>query len=587
MEKNKKPFILSRFTPFMESKKILLPISLILSGISALLNILPFIFIWFIVKAVFNGDHSQISSYAWYAFASAIAAVIMYFLSLMSSHLAAFHVEISMQKIGLQRVMNKPLGFFDQYPSGQIRKIINDGASATHGFLAHQLPDLAGSVISPIALLALFFVFDWRMGIASLIPIIIGMVIMSSLTSSQGKKFQTSYLDTLEEMSSQSVEYVRGIPVVKTFGQSIFSFEKFHRSIINYRDMVSKFTMIWRVPYTIYAVLMQAAPLFLVPAAMLLIRHGNTVPEVIIDYIFYLCLTPIFSTVFMKIQYFRHNFMIAEQAIDRFDNLLSYPDIEQSTTPANIKQSDITFKNVSFHYHGTEDDVLHDISFHVKEGETVALVGGSGGGKTTIARLAARFWDTQQGEILVGGVNVRDIPKEQLMERVSFVFQNTKLFKGSLRENILFGNESASEQELSYAIKASQSEEFINQYAQGLDTVIGSEGTYLSGGEQQRIALARAMLKNAPIILLDEATAFADPENEHLIHQALRELSKGKTTLMIAHRLTSVVDVDKILVIEKGHIVEEGTHAALLEKGGKYATMWQEYQQSADWKIAN
>ena len=591
MQKIKKKSILSRFRPYMGKKKALLPLSLVLSGLSAVLNIMPFVLVWFITRNILSApqafDISNVGTYAWLAFASAIAGVVVYFCALMSSHLAAFRVEVGLQKVGMKKIMSMPLGFFDQYSSGKMRKIVNDGAGTTHMFLAHQLPDMAGTVVSPIILLVLIFTVDWRMGLASLVPIVFGFITMKFMTSTKGKQFQKNYFDSLEEMSSESVEYVRGIPVVKTFGQSIFSFKRFYNSIIRYKEMVHAYTLLWRKPMSFYTIIMQSAAFFLIPMAILLIGNGANLALVLSNFIFYLLISPIFTMLLMKSMYFQQNSRIAEQAIDRIDNLMNYPEMSYSKKPKHIEKHTLEFKNVAFSYEGADKRAVDGISFKLNEGETIALVGASGGGKTTIARLAARFWDASEGEVLVGGINVKEISKKELMDNISFVFQNTRLFKGSLKENVVFGKENVTEKEINKAIDSSQSREIIESLKDGLDTVIGTKGTYLSGGEQQRIALARAIVKNAPIVLLDEATAFTDPENEHLIQDALKELSRGKTTLMIAHRLTSVRNVDRILVIENGRIAEEGTHEALYRHGGLYKAMWDEYQQSVAWKIGS
>lgn len=589
MPKEKKQFVLKRFTPYMGQKKVLLPLSLVLSALAAVLNILPFVLVWFITREILAAPQalnvSNVGFYAWLAFAGALGGIVVYFGALMSSHLAAFRVEVGLQKAGMEKIMSMPLGFFDQQASGKIRKIVNDGAGTTHTFLAHQLPDMAGSVVSPLILIVLIFIVDWRMGLASLVPILLGFITMKFMMSAEGQAFQKRYFDSLEEMSAESVEYIRGIPVVKTFGQSIFSFKRFYDSIIKYKEMVHAYTLLWRKPMSFYTVIMQAAAFFLIPMAILLIGRGDNLPLVLADFIFYLLISPTFTLLLMKSMYFQQNAMIAQQAIDRLDNLLDYPDLSFSAKTPTLKNYSLEFKDVVFSYEGSGKRAVDHISFTVNQGETIALVGASGGGKTTIARLAARFWDADEGEVLVGGINVKDIPKKELMNTISFVFQNTRLFKGSLRENIVFGQENAGQGEINQALDFSQSREIIDNLPQGLDTVIGSKGTYLSGGEQQRIALARAMVKNAPIVLLDEATAFADPENEHLIQKALKELSRDKTTLMIAHRLTSVQNVDRILVVDNGKIAEEGTHAELLEKGCLYKTMWDEYQQAVAWKI--
>jgi ATP-binding cassette subfamily B protein len=589
MEKKKKVFILKRFTPYMGKKKALLPLSLVLSALSAALNIIPFVLVWYITCDILSApqaiDTSSVSTYAWLAFASAIGGLVVYYGALMSSHLAAFRVEAGMQKVGMEKILSMPLGFFDKHSSGKIRKIVNDGAATTHTFLAHQLPDMAGSVISPIILIALIFIVEWRMGVASLIPIILGFITMRFMRTTKGKEFQKLYFDSLEEMSSESVEYIRGIPVVKTFGQTIFSFKRFHDSIIKYKKMVHAYTLLWRTPMSFFTIIMQSAAFFLIPMATFIIGRGGDIALILADFVFYILISPIFTMLLMKTMHFQQNTMIAEQAIDRLDNILDYPSMDFTENTKNIQDHSLEFKDVVFSYEGADKKAIDKISFKLNEGETIALVGASGGGKTTIARLAARFWDVDEGEVLVGGINVKDIPKKQLMDNISFVFQSTKLFKGSLRENIVFGKENVSEDEINRAVDFSQSREIIDDLQDGLDTVIGSKGTYLSGGEQQRIALARAIVKDAPIILLDEATAFADPENEHLIQKALKKLSHGKTTLMIAHRLTSVQNVDRILVIEGGKIVQEGTHKELLNKGGTYKALWDEYQKSIAWKL--
>ena len=589
MPKEKETSIIKRLYPYMGKKKVLLPLSLMLSGISAVLNILPFVFIWYIARDILQNPQSidigRISTYAWYAFGCAFGGVALYFCALMSSHLAAFRAETGMQKKGMRKIISMPLGFFDNHPSGKLRKIVNDGAGTTHSFIAHQLPDMAGSVISPVILIGMILFVDWRMGLVSLIPIALGFVTMSFMMSTQGKAFQQRYFDSLEEMSAESVEYIRGIPVVKTFGQSIFSFKRFYNSIIKYKEMVHAYTLLWRTSMSLYSVLMQSVVFFLVPAAILLLGRGDQLPAVLADFIFYLLVSPLFTMLLMRSMYFRQNAMIAKQAIDRLEGLYAYPSMHFTQTEKPLHDHSIAFRNVTFAYPGSGTNAVDGISFTLHEGETVALVGASGGGKTTIARLAARFWDPTQGEIHIGDYNVKEIPKQQLMNSISFVFQNTRLIKGTLRENILFGAEGISEAALSHAVAHSQSREIIDRLPQGLDTVIGTRGTYLSGGEQQRIVLARAFVKNAPIVLLDEATAFADPENEHLIQKALKELSRGKTTLMIAHRLTSIRNVDRILVIADGKIAEQGTHDELLAEGGLYRTMWEEYQQSVAWEI--
>ncbi|WP_434352531.1 ABC transporter ATP-binding protein [Psychrobacter sp. HD31] len=589
MTKTKKPSLLKRLSPYMGDKKYLFTLSLFFSAISAILNLLPFVLIWWIVRDLFATPDAvrinNISLYAWLTLAAALLAMFVYFLALVTSHLAAFRVETGMRRQGMAKIMAMPLGFFDQYSSGKIRKVIDDNASQTHTFLAHQMPDLVGSIVAPIVLLVLLLVVNWRLGIASLIPIALGFFSMRFMMTEEGKKRRQLYMDHLEQMSSEAVEYVRGIPVVKTFGQSVFSFKRFVDSIIGYRDMVYAMTLSWNHPMAFYMVIMQCAAFFLVPLAVIMIGHNQAPAQVLTDFVFYLLIAPNFTLLLMRVMYIQNHSAMALQVVDRFDDMLDYPMMtfpEASETP---KDHSLQFQSVSFAYAGADKNALTGISFEVAEGETVALVGASGSGKTTIARLAARFWDVSSGEILIGGVPIKQISQADLMQNIAFVFQNTKLFKTTLRENILYGKEDASEAQITDALHRSQSQEIIDKLPQGLDTVIGKEGTYLSGGEQQRIALARALLKDAPIVLLDEATAFADPENEHLIQQALNTLRQGKTTLMIAHRLSTVVDADKILVIDKGTIAEQGTHEELLALGGVYQQMWQEYQQSVAWRL--
>ncbi len=573
----------------MTGRKALLPGALILSAISTIIGMLPYIFIWLIVKELFNSEanYSQalINTYAWWAVGTAVAGVIIYFLALTLSHLAAFRVETNMRRQAMQKIVRMPLGFFDRNTSGSIRKIIDDNASITHMFLAHQLPDLAGSILMPLTALVLIFVFDWRLGLASLVPIIISMVVMSFMMGGKGKKFMKDYMTSLEDMNTEAVEYVRGIPVVKVFQQTVFSFKNFHNSITKYKNMVINYTKLWENPMSINTVIINGFAFFLVPTAILLIGYsGNYVPT-LINLLFYVIISPVFAQSIMKSMYMNQALGQAKEAVNRMESLTDVEPLPMSINPKNIIACDIWFKNVSFSYPGVEQKAIDNISFNIPEGKTVALVGASGSGKTTIARLVPRFWDTDTGQVCIGGIDVKDIDHKELMNNISFVFQNTKLFKTSLLENIKYGNPDASAEAVERAIDLAQCREIIDKLPNGLNTKIGVEGTYLSGGEQQRIALARAILKDAPIVVLDEATAFTDPENEHLIQKALGMLTKGKTVLLIAHRLTSVMDADIILVIDKSKIAEQGSHSELLNKQGIYSKMWNEYQQSIKWTI--
>lgn len=573
----------------MGKRKVLLPAAMLLSALSALAGMLPYILIWLIVRELL--EHGEITSsgnvvtYAWWAAGMAVASIVLYFAALMSSHLAAFRVESNLRKEAMRQIVRMPLGFFDINTSGRIRKIIDDNAGVTHSFLAHQLPDLAATFLVPLVAAILIFVFDWILGLACIVPVIIAMLVMGFMMNAEGRQFMKSYMTSLEEMNTEAVEYVRGIPVVKVFQQTIYSFKNFHRCIMNYNKMVFGYTRMWEKPMSLYTVIINGFVFFLAPLAILLIGYSGNYASVLLNFFLFVLITPVFSQSIMKSMYLNQALGQASEAIGRLENLVAYEHLTVVEHPQSVKEFSIQFEKVSFSYPGANQKAVDDVSFTIPQGNTVALVGASGGGKTTIARLVPRFWEATEGKVLIGGINVREIAPEELMKYISFVFQNTKLFKTSLLENIKYGNPDATMEEVERAVDMAQCREIINKLPLGLNTKIGTEGTYLSGGEQQRIVLARAILKNAPIIVLDEATAFADPENEHLIQQALKELTKGKTVLMIAHRLSSITDADNILVIDKGKIAEQGTHANLLGKQGIYYRMWNEYQQSVRWTI--
>lgn len=573
----------------MGKRKVLLPAAMLLSALSALAGMLPYILIWLIVRELL--EHGEITSsgnvvtYAWWAAGMAVASIVLYFAALMSSHLAAFRVESNLRKEAMRQIVRMPLGFFDINTSGRIRKIIDDNAGVTHSFLAHQLPDLAATFLVPLVAAILIFVFDWILGLACIVPVIIAMLVMGFMMNAEGRQFMKSYMTSLEEMNTEAVEYVRGIPVVKVFQQTIYSFKNFHRCIMNYNKMVFGYTRMWAKPMSLYTVIINGFVFFLAPLAILLIGYSGNYASVLLNFFLFVLITPVFSQSIMKSMYLNQALGQASEAIGRLENLVAYEHLTVVEHPQPVKEFSIQFEKVSFSYPGANQKAVDDVSFTIPQGNTVALVGASGGGKTTIARLVPRFWEATEGKVLIGGINVREIAPEELMKYISFVFQNTKLFKTSLLENIKYGNPDATMEEVERAVDMAQCREIINKLPLGLNTKIGTEGTYLSGGEQQRIVLARAILKNAPIIVLDEATAFADPENEHLIQQALKELTKGKTVLMIAHRLSSITDADNILVIDKGKIAEQGTHANLLGKQGIYYHMWNEYQQSVRWTI--
>ena len=581
--------ILKRLGHYMGGRKTLLPCSVVLSAVNGLLSLVPFIFLWLVVRTLLTADgnlaDTPVWDYAIAAFVVSVANVLLYFAALMLSHLSAFRIETNMRRTAMERLMRVPLGFFDTQNTGRMRKIIDEDSSQTHTFVAHILPDVAGSVVAPIGIIVLLLAVDWQLGIAAMVPIVCAFGIMGYMMNPKNNDFQRMYLDAQEKMSAEAVEYVRGIPVVKVFQQTVFSFKRFHDSIINYRDLVIRYTLLWRTPMSAYTIAINAFAFLLVPTGIILIGHGGETAIIVSDMVLYVLIAPIIAANVMKAMHLSQNLFLANEAVDRLEKLTATPPLPESSKPEKAAAFDVSLRNVSFRYEAAERDAVSHIDLDIPQGKTVALVGASGSGKTTIARLIPRFWDVREGSLKIGGVDVRHMDKAVLMRNVSFVFQNTRLFKTSILENIRYGNPDATIEQVDRAVDLSQSREIIERLPQGLNTVIGAEGTYLSGGEQQRIVLARAILKDAPIVVLDEATAFADPENEHLIRQAFAHLTCGKTVLMIAHRLTTVQDADNIVVVDDGRIAEQGTHQQLMEQATLYYKMWNEYQKSVAWKL--
>lgn len=580
---------LKRLGAYMGRRKWLLPCSVGLSAVNGLLSLVPFILLWLVVRMLLTAEHdladTPLWDYALAAFIVSVTNVLLYFAALILSHLAAFRIETNMRRKAMQRLMRVPLGFFDTQNTGRMRKIIDEDSGQTHTFVAHLLPDVASCVVAPIGVIVLLFSVDWQLGVAAMIPLIGAIGIMGYMMNPKNNQFQRLYLDAQEKMGAEAVEYVRGIPVVKVFQQTVFSFKRFYDSIISYRDLVIKCTLVWHTPMSFYILAINAFAFVLVPTAIILIGHGGDTTTIVANVILYVVIAPLIASNVMKAMYLSQDLFMANEAVERLEQLTHIAPLSQHDDPKRAEAYDIRFNNVSFRYEGAEKDAVSHINLTIPEGKTVALVGASGSGKTTIARLIPRFWDVRHGSVTIGGVDVRDMRKDELMRNVSFVFQNTRLFKTSLIENLRYGNPDATIEQLNRAIDLSQSREIIDRLPQGLDTVIGAEGTYLSGGEQQRLVLARAILKDAPIVVLDEATAFADPENEQLIRKALAHLTQGKTVLMIAHRLTTVQDADSIVVVNDGEIVEQGTHEELLSEEKYYYRMWNEYQQSVSWKL--
>lgn len=586
MEKNQNFKLLD----FAGKYKVLTITGCIFSAVSSVLGLMPFIYIWKVVESIFRAmpditKAEDLAYYGWMAVFFSITSILVYFAALMCTHLAAFRIAKNMRSMALHHIVKLPLGYFTENGSGKLRRIIDESSGQTESFLAHQLPDLAGAYTTPIASVILLFIFDWRLGVISLLPIFIGFLFISRMAGATMRDKMSEYQDALEEMNNEAVEYVRGIPVVKTFQQSVFSFKNFHDSIMSYKKWVVAYTLSLRIPMTSFTVCINSIFAFLVPAGILLIGSAINYDKFLLDFIFYVLFTPICTVMMTRILFSSENSMMAKDAVKRIENILNEKPLLETEKPLSPRNSSVKFENVRFTYRGNQSPALNNINLEIPQGTTVALVGPSGGGKTTLASLIPRFWDVDKGIVKVGDVNVKEIATEDLMEKVSFVFQNNYLFKESLRDNIVKAKPGASDEEVLKAAKAAQCEEIFSKLPNGINTVVGTKGTYLSGGETQRIALARAILKDSDIIVLDEATAFADPENEYKIQLALKALTKGKTVIMVAHRLSTVKNADCIVVLEKGKIAEMGTHDELKQLNGIYSKMWSDYEDSIEWKI--
>ncbi len=582
---------LSVLMDYAGRRRVLTYLSWVLSAISALTALVPFIFVWLIVREVIeaNGNFAAVqgslSVYGWWAVGSALISMLVYFAALMCSHVAAFRVAGNMRKRAMRHIGALPVGFMNSLGSGRVRRIVNESSGATETYLAHQLPDMVGAFATPVGMIVLLFVFDWRLGLLSLIPTVLGFIIMSKMTGKDMARKMKEYQSALENMNNEAVEYVRGVPVVKTFGQTVFSFKRFKGSIDSYHTWVVAYTKSLMWPMVAFTTAINCVFVPLIIAGLCFTADGVD-GTFLLNLIFYIIFTPIISVTLMKVMFMSENNMIVSDALQRIDGILAIKPLPEPSAPQTPKDNSVTFENVTFAYEGVDRNAIDDITLDVKAGETVALVGPSGGGKTTAAGLVARFWDTASGAVKVGGVNVKDIDRQTLNDTVAYVFQDSKLLKTSIFENVRMGRPSATREEVLAALHNAQCDDILNKFPHGVDTVIGSKGVYLSGGEQQRIAIARVMLKNAPVLVLDEATAFADPENEAAVQRAFERLAEGRTVIMIAHRLTTVQNADKIYVLKDGKIAEEGTHAQLMEKGGLYHNMYDEYRTSIAWKVA-
>lgn len=585
----KKQSNLKRLLGYAGGHRFLTYASWVFSALSALMALVPFWYIWRILREVLAvaPDFSQaqnLTGNGWMAVLFAVLSMLVYVAALMCSHIAAFRIAANIRKQAMHHIVRLPLGFVERFGSGRLRKIVNESSAATETYLAHQLPDKAGAIATPVGLLALLLVFDWRLGPLSLVPVALGFIIMMSMTGSRMQQKMAEYQNALEDMSNEAVEYVRGVPVVKTFGQTVFSFKRFKASIDNYGKWVIAYTKELRTPMLFYTAAINSVFAFLIAGALFLTRNGVT-DEFLLNLLFYIIVTPVISVTLTKIMFQSENAMIVDDALKRIDSVLDAQPLPQSDTPEHPRDCSIELEHVTYSYDG-EKNAVEDVSLRIEAGETAAFVGPSGGGKTTLANMISRFFDPQTGRVRIGGVDVRDIPKEELMNTVSFVFQNSRLIKASVLENVRMGRPDATRAEVLKALADAQCMDIVEKLPDGVDTVIGAKGVYLSGGEQQRIAIARVMLRNTPIVVMDEATAFADADNENRVQAAFSALSRGKTVILIAHRLSTIVNADRIFVLKDGRIAESGGFTQLEKNNGVFSEMWRDYQTAVRWKVA-
>lgn len=584
----KKQSNLSKLMGYAGRHRLLTYLSWALAVISALAALVPFWYLWRILRDVLAAaphfaQAGNIARYGWSAVLFAVISIVLYIGALMCSHLSAFRTASNIRKGLMRHIVSLPLGVTEKYGSGSLRRIVNTSSAATENYLAHRLPDKAAAIATPAGLLVLLLAFDWRLGLLSLVPVALGFLIMMKMTGAGMEQKMREYQNSLSDMSNEAVEYVRGIPVVKTFGQTIFSFKRFKAAIDSYEKWVIAYTKALRLPMMCYTTAVNGVFAFLIAGGILLSRDGVT-NELLLNLIFYIIITPVIGTTLTKIMFMSEDAMLVDDAMSRIEQVLKEKPLPESAESSEPKGNGVRLEHVSYSYDGTKN-ALNDVSLTIQPGQTVALVGPSGGGKTTLANLLTRFFDPQEGRVFIGNTDIRCIPKETLMNKVSFVFQNSRLLKASILENVRMGNPAAARGEIIHALEAAQCMDILEKLPDGVDTVVGGDGVYLSGGEQQRIAIARAIVKNAPVLILDEATAFADPDNEAKVQQALSALSKGKTVIMIAHRLSSITGADCIYVMKDGEIAENGTHSQLIEKNGVFARMWKDYSEAAEWKI--
>lgn len=577
----------SNFKRLMEyagNHKYLTYTSWILSALSAAVALIPFIYIWEIINNVIKNDTSKLIHYGWMAVIFAVVSLLLYIGGLMCSHLSAFRVATNIRIKAIHHITTLPLGFMDKFGSGKMRKIINESSGATETYLAHQLPDKAGAIVTPIGLLLLLFFFDWKLGLLSLIPVVIAFAIMTTMSGKNMQVKMKEYKNALDDMSNEAVEYIRGIPVVKTFGQTVFSFKKFKATIDRYSEWAISYTKDLRLPMTFYTTAINAVFAFLI-AGIIIFCRNNITNTLLLNLMFYIIITPIITVTLNKLMFMNENEMIVNDAMERIDSVLNLQPMSEPNQSDVPKDYSIAINNLTYSYDG-QKNAINNVSLTIPSKQTVAFVGPSGSGKSTLANLISRFFDCDNGSISIGGVDIKSIKKNDLMNYISFVFQNSRLIKASIYDNVRLSKPNASREEVIDALNKAQCSDIIEKLPNGIDTIIGSKGIYLSGGEQQRIAIARVILKNSPIIILDEATAFTDPDNENKVQKAFSQMADGKTVIMIAHRLTTVTNADTIYVFDNSEIVESGTHSELLSQNGMYNKMWNEYQKSIDWKVS-
>ena len=584
MKGKNNPNVMKTLNEYAAGHRHLITLGRILAAVSAFVGLIPFYDLWRIIRIAVKGEElSQIKWVAWQAVGLTIAALAIYIAALMCTHIAAFRVQANMRSSLMRRILTLPLGVFDEDGTGKIRRIVNESTAATETFIAHNLPDKAVAAATPVGLLVLLALFDWKLGLLCLVPALIGFAFMMSMMGKDMQQKMAEYQNALDTMSSEATEYVRGVPVVKVFGQSVHSFRKFKQAIDGFGRWTTAYTMMLRKPMTAFMTAINAVFAFLVLGAYVFTK-GSVTSDDILNVMYYIIITPLLTVTLTKIAYSGEQEMVVADALSRIDGILKIEPLE-STGSAQPKDNSVVLENVSFRYDGAAKDAVHGVSISIGSGEHIALVGPSGGGKTTTAELIARYFDVTEGSIKIGGADIRDIPADVLMKQVSFVFQDSRLLKTSILENVRLARPDASEGEVMQALETAQCMDIIDKLPNGIQTVIGSAGTYLSGGEQQRIAIARAVLKNAPIIILDEATAFADPDNETKVQAAMGELAKGRTVIMIAHRLSTVVNTDCIYVLKDGSVAESGKHSELMQRGGIYKQMFDEYVCSVNWKV--